>query len=316
MIELTWRQHRLQALASAGVLAVLVGYLLLTGHQISSFLSHSGLGVCLQAHRDCSGLAGVFTTRYPGASFEFDVIIWLVPVLVGLFWGAPLIAREVEHGTHRLAWTQSVSRGRWVGVKFGTIVPAVLLAAWIFAVAFNWWFHPFAQVCGAGYCSQSRMTPNMFDFSGLMPVAYTLYAFALGSAAGALVRRTVPAMALTVGGFVALRFPLQSLRYHLLTPVTASYPAFGSSPAAETGGALMTSVYTNAAGHVIPAGAAIATCPKQTTACALAHGLHQLDTYQPATRFWALQGLEAGIFIAVALVLLAVAIWQAIRRTA
>jgi hypothetical protein len=316
MIPLTWRQHRLQALISAAVLAALAGYLLLTGRQISSFLHTTGLSACLQTHGNCSGLANAFTAQHPGAPFEFDMLIWLMPILIGLFWGAPLIAREAEQGTHRLAWTQSVSRSRWLGVKLGAIIPIVLLAAGVFAVLFSWWFGPFAQVCGAGYCSQSRMTPNMFDFSGVMPVAYTLYAFALGTAAGAIVRRTIPAMAVTVAGFIALRFPLQSLRYHLLAPLTVSYPAFGNTPAAEKGGALMSYVYTTAAGRLIPANAITAACPRQTTACALAHGFRELDTYQPASRFWPLQGTESGIFLGAALALLAVGVWYAARRTA
>lgn len=316
MIALTWRQHRLQALISAAVLAALAGYLLLTGSQTTSFLHSTGLSACLRAHGSCGGLANTFIGRYPGAPIEFDLLIWLMPILVGLFWGAPLIAREVEQGTHRLAWTQSVGRGRWLGVKLGAITPLVVVAAGIIALLFNRWFGPFGQVCGAGYCSQSRMTGNMFDFSGIVPVAYTLYAFALGTAAGAIVRRVIPAMAVTVAGFIALRFPLQSLRYHLLTPLTVTYPAFGNTPAAEKGGALMNSVFTTATGRHISAQTVNVTCPRQTLTCALAHGFRNLDTYQPASRFWTLQGIESGIFIAAALALLAVAIWYVARRTA
>src|SRR5206468_12843846 len=94
---------------------------------------------------------------------------WLnfLPMLVGIFWGAPLIAREVEQGTQRLAWTQSVSRLRWMTTKLVLLLAATAAGALIFSVLFSWWFAPFARVnFGGGF---TRMQPDVFDFQGIVP---------------------------------------------------------------------------------------------------------------------------------------------------
>jgi hypothetical protein len=69
-------------------------------------------------------------------------------LLAGLFWGAPLIAREVEHGTHRLVWTQGVSRLRWALVKFGLVGAGVVVAAACYALLVTWWRAPLDQAAG------------------------------------------------------------------------------------------------------------------------------------------------------------------------
>ena len=64
-------------------------------------------------------------TRSPAPCTRLQValitLVLVVPALIGMFWGAPLIAHELETGTFRLAWTQSVSRRRWLLVKMGLV---------------------------------------------------------------------------------------------------------------------------------------------------------------------------------------------------
>jgi hypothetical protein len=213
MIALTWRQHRLQALSALAVLAALAAYLLVSEHQITSYMGGIGLSHCLASHGNCNAATELFTNRYNG---KFGLLDWLVilPLLVGLFWGAPLLAREAEHGTHRLAWTQSVGRARWLTVKLAAFIPAAVVAAAILTALLGWAFHPLLQVCSAGYCNQTTMTPNIFSSWGIAPAVYTLYALALGTAAGAFLQRTIPAMAVTTGGFLGLRLALLSLPEH------------------------------------------------------------------------------------------------------
>jgi hypothetical protein len=213
MLALTWRQHRTQALSALAVLAVLAAYLAVSEHQITSYMGSTGLSRCLAVHGNCNAASVLFTNRYDG---KFGLLDWLVilPLLVGIFWGAPLLSREAEHGTHRLAWTQSVGRARWLTVKLAAFIPAAIVAAAILTTLLGWAFHPLLQVCSAGYCNQSKMTQNIFSSWGIAPAAYTLYALALGTAAGAFLQRTVPAMAVTAGGFLGLRLALLSLPDH------------------------------------------------------------------------------------------------------
>jgi ABC-2 family transporter len=320
MIALTWRQHRAQLLTAAALITVFSGYLLLTGYQMTSYMASIGLSACLASHGNCGFLAGAFLSRFNNASHVFSLLD-LVPLLAGLFWGAPLIARETERGTHRLAWTQSVSRRRWLTVKLAAFTGAAVLAAAIVSLLLVWWLRPFNQLLAvAAGGNVNRMTPGLFDLSGIVPVGCALFAFALGTAAGALVRRTVPAMAVTLGGYLALWLPLQSLRYHFITPLTI-YGPFGRTPHVPLSAYVLANSYTNASGHPITfsimANACQTTHGHQTgvpVSCLAAKGFRFATTYQPDSRFWSIQVIETGIFVAAAVVLLGIAAWWAVRR--
>jgi len=316
VIALAWRQHRAQLLGALAILALLGGYLAFTKQQMTADLSSLGLTHCLAAHGDCSGASGVFLDRHGQA---LTVLGWLnlLPMLAGVFLGAPLIARETEQGTHRLAWTQATSRGRWFTVKLLLLAATTVAVSVALTALIGWWFHPLAQLAGAGYSSDSRMSPNVFDFSGVLPIGYTLYAFALGVAAGALLRRTIPAMALSVIGYLALRFSLQDLRGHLVSPVTTTGPILTTKP--FHGAWVLSTSYTNHAGQPVGYGTLITTCPNNKgsaldASCLTAKGFHLVQTYQPDSHFWALQGTETGIYLTAAIALLGAAAWWTTRH--
>ena len=127
-------------------------------------------------------------------------VLLVVPALIGTFWGAPLIARELETGTFRLAWTQSVSRSRWLVTKVALVGAASLILTGLLSLVVTWWFGPIDAM------NADRFSPLVFDVRGLVPVAYAVFGFALGVALGCALRRTVPAMAATLIVFVAARF--------------------------------------------------------------------------------------------------------------
>ncbi len=164
------------------------------------------------------------------------------------------------------------------------------------------------------------MTPGVFDLSGTVPAACAPFAFALGTAAGALIRRTVPAMAVTLGGYLALFLPLESLRYHLIAPLTAHGP-FGGTPQVPLSAYVLSNSYADASGHPVDFGVMVNAC--QTShggetgvrlSCLAAKGFQFSTTYQPDSRFWPIQGIETGILAAAAVALLGIAAWWAARR--
>jgi hypothetical protein len=320
MMALTWRQHRAQLLTAAGLIALLSGYLLFTGHQMASFMTSIGLRTCLSAHGQCDLLAEAFLNRF-GNSANVFTLIDLVPLLAGLFWGAPLIARETERGTHRMAWTQSVSRRRWLAVKLAAFTGAAIAAAAVISLLVAWWLRPFNQLMAMDAGGHvNRMAPNIYDLSGIVPAASALFAFALGTAAGALIRRTIPAMAVTLGGYLALRLPLESLRYQFIAPLTA-HGHFGNTPSTPLSAYVLSTSYTDAAGHPISFSTMVSAC--QSThggeaairlSCLAAKGYQFATAYQPDSRFWTLQGIESAIFVGAAAALLAIASWLTIRR--
>jgi hypothetical protein len=320
MMALAWRQHRAQLLVAAALIALLSGYLLLTGQQMASFMTSVGLRTCLSEHGQCDLLAGEFLNRFGNTANVFSLVA-LVPLLAGLFWGAPLVAREAERGTHRMAWTQSVSRRQWLAVKIATFVIAALIAAAVISLLVAWWLRPFDQLMAVGAGGNvNRMAPSIYDLSGIVPAASALFAFALGTTAGALIRSTVPAMAVTLGGYLALRLPLESLRYHFIAPLTA-HGHFGSSPPRPLSAYVVSTSYTDAGGHPIDFSTMVSACQSShgsetgvRLSCLAAKGFQFATAYQPDSRFWTLQGVESGIFLAAAVVLLAVASWWTIRR--
>jgi hypothetical protein len=241
---LTWRQHRLQLTVAAAVTGLLAVFLAVTQAQMNGQLQAGGLAACLASRADCTLAAAAFHDRFAGL-LTVVAYLQLLPMLVGLFWGAPLLARELESGTHRLAWTQSVTPRRWLLVKLGWLCLTVIAAGAVLTAALSWWSVPFQRVDGI-----SRMQPDQFSLQGAAPVAYALYAFALGVMAGAVARKTLPAMGITLAGYLAIRIPLADWRYRLIPPLRLAYPAAAASPRAGRGDWILpASTFTDSAGH-------------------------------------------------------------------
>jgi hypothetical protein len=329
MIWLTWRQHRLQLLFGTAALALLALFLVLSGSGIASTFRSSGLEACLAVPgRDCEAPQALFNGRY--SSLQFTIPLFLIlPALIGVFWGAPLLAREVEQGTYRLAWTQSVGRLRWTVTKVVALGAATVLGAALIAWLLSWWSRPFVAA------SDSRFSFGVFDLRGIVPVAYALFALAVGVAAGTLIRRTVAAMAATLGVYATVRLAVELwLRPHFVSPRTLSYPFFpGSSPRSGLGDWVLSTTTVDGAGHVLANGQSLnlnvlgPRCPgllpsrgafpsqAAVQACVQRIGLHVQTTYQPGNRYWLFQGLETAIFVCLALALLGFCVWW-VRRLA
>jgi hypothetical protein len=289
MTWLVWRQHRTQAIVGAAALAALAVLLLITGLQMASQY-HSALVACA-ARNSCGDLAN---TLFLGShAVGFLVIMTLgVPALLGLFWGAPLVAQELETGTSQFAWMQSITRKHWLTVKAGWLLLAA--AAWGGAVSalVTWWSGPDNAL------QLDAFKPGRFDIMGIVPVGYALFAMALGIAAGAVTRRTLPALAVTLGGFIALRFVIVELiRPHYMTAITTT----STNPQIPPGS------WQLAQGS--PDGSLCLNC-------VAAHGSRAFITYQPASRYWAFQGIETGIFVVLAAALIAITAIVVLRRDA
>jgi hypothetical protein len=194
MIPFAWRQFRGQAAVAAGALAAVAIVSAATG-------AHS---------------------RYDsGLRTGLGVLVVVTPGVLGLFWGAPLVAGELEAGTFRLAWTQSVTRTRWLAVRASLTVVASMAVAGTLSLIVTWWAAPSDRAGGNLF--------GTFDQRDLVPVGYAAFAAALGVTAGLLLRRTLRAMAVTLVAFVAARLAVAAwLRPVLLAP---SHLALALNPA-------------------------------------------------------------------------------------
>lgn len=331
MIWLTWRQHRKQALFTLVGLLVLAALIVPTGLMMRHAFADKGLDACVRAlgnaemvpgsSEACNTAFRQFNSQF-GTFRTVGVLFLVLPLLVGLFWGAPLIAREVEQGTHRLVWTQGISRRHWALVKFGFVGAATLALAVVYGLGTSWWLAPLSQ---AG--QQGRFNVFFFDMQGLVPIGYTLFAVALGILAGTIWHKVLPAMGVTLAGFVGLRIALTTLaRPHYLPAKTLTYPIQGTAlqPNPTLSDWIMSFGVRDASGKLVAANAQIA-CPPGATGpggvgtcgadLGLGPGAYNWQLYQPGDRFWLFQGIETGIFVALAALLLYLAI-RRIRRIA
>jgi len=348
MIWLTWRQFRWQAVTAAAFLAMLAIALGITGPGLVSRYDQLGLGTC---HTECTSLAGQFLDDFkngPDARLFYAglALMYVAPALIGIFWGAPLIAREFEHGTHRLAWNQSVSRTRWAAVKLGLVGLATVASAGLLSLMIGWWASPIDDALGYGqpYTGtwSPRLNPLMFGARGVAPLGYAAFAFVLGVTAGVIIRRTLPAMAATLVIFAAVQFLMPTLvRPHLIPPVQATAPfnanaadeivmtSEGSGPTtmmlkgnfSRPGAWVLSNQTITRSGRVFdgpPARACTSNSAPPQACSNWLNSLHlrQLVSFQPASRFWPLQWAETGVYLIIAAGLGALCIWQIRRRRA
>jgi ABC-type transport system involved in multi-copper enzyme maturation permease subunit len=209
MIRLAWLQSRTQTLGTAALLAIVAVVAAITGVQLAHL--YGSLTSSCQALGNCPGALSRFTSHDDLLQTAFDTLMRPVPALLGIFWGAPLLAREFETGTFRLAWTQGITRTRWLATKLAVGAGATAAIAGLLTLTVTWWFRGIDHVGANQYAN--------FDSRDVVPIAYALFAFAIGALAGAMLRRTVPAMAATLAAFVAVRLSVAvALRPHLFTP--------------------------------------------------------------------------------------------------
>jgi hypothetical protein len=343
MIWLTWRQFRTQAWVTATALAALAIALGITGTGLAHLYDTSGIATC-HASGSCGRVAASFlqvahNSQADTVMYNLGIaIVFALPAISGLFWGAPLITREFEAGTFRLAWNQSITRTRWLAVKLGLIGLVSMASAAVVIVMTSWWASPIYRAAGLaearnGSATIDRFTPLQFGATGIAPVGYAAFAFALGVTAGVLIRRTVPAMAITLATFAAIQvvMPLW-IRPHLMAPLSATSalntaainglsfagPHMTVYPGVNLPDAWVLSIQTTTAAGQLFTGPPPRACERASfQACQAALGrlhLRQVVTYQPASRYWPFQWYETGIFLALALVLAGFCLWWVRRR--
>ena len=349
MTRFAWLQARTQTFVVAGTLAALGILAAVTGVQLSHLYS-SLVGSC---QTRCDAAINDFLSHDHFLQTTFDLLSLVVPALFGIFWGAPLLAREMETGTYRVAWTQSVTRSRWLLNKLAVGALATVVSAGALTLMITWWYRAVDKVSTNQY--------DVFERRDLAPIAYALFAFAVGALIGAVVRRTVPAMAGTLVAYVFARIASTLwVRPHLLAPKHVSMSLLnteGFGFISRNGGPLtlaakgvaphnawqLSSQFVTSSGHQATtaqlAAFLRANCPAivgpppgpqgpgksfarladpatfEACRARAAQSFHVLVTYQPAGRYWTFQWLEAGIFVALAVMAVAGCFWWVARRS-
>ena len=293
MIWVSWRQHRGQAISCLALLAALAVYAIIESTSMRTAFSNDNLAACL-AHSQGTSCPAAVTAFMNEFGSEVNIAFWsvalIVPGLIGVLVGAPLIARELEYGTWRLAWSQTIPRARWLAVKLALVTGGLVILGAAMTAVITWYRAPMDQLTG-------HLLHNIYDFEGLVLTAYILCAFGFAVLAGLLIRRSIPAMVAAFIPWLAIRLVVEFLlRPHFMNPLTV----------------------TQNCGQGGGCGEGIGFVPQATGRIGdLVLSINgNVVTYQPADRFWTFQFIEAGIFVALTAAALGATIWLLHRRAA
>jgi hypothetical protein len=348
MIRFAWLQSRTQALVAIAGLAAVAVVLLITGPDLTSLYA-TIIRPCAE-RGDCSQTTiASFLQNHREIRIALDILVIVVPGIIGVFWGAPLVARELEAGTFRLAWTQSVTRTRWLAVKLGVMGLASIAVAGLVSLMTTWWNNPLDRVEANAY--------STFDARDIVPLGYAAFGFVLGVAAGVFIRRTLPAMATVAVVFTAVRVTMSHwIRPLLFAPArlalaldprstgfgrTSSGPDTLQPGSPRIPNAWIQSIrIVDDGGKTLTPDVLASTCPQlggadrpsggpsvraqvpDTVKNALedcitkvGNTYHQVVTYHPADRYWAFQWYELAIYVGAAFALAGICIWSLRRRS-
>ena len=312
----TWRQHRIALTGVAALLGVLAVYLWIVGLQL-----HHAYAAAIACHPASSFACADLIQTFNGMDdfLANGFVLHAVPALIGVFVGAPVLARELEAGTFRFAWTQGFGRTRWTVAKLTSLAVVLTAGAGALSVLFSWYYQPYLNPGNPtlNLSEVSQFFPGLFDLRGVGFAAWTLAAFAIGAFAGTLLRRVVPAMAATLAVYAGLAFAAALyLRQHYLTPLLTSNP---NPPGSAW--IIGQQWYTRGGQPVSPAvlgqlmaGQGGAPKSADTTQYLIQHGYALWTSYQPGSRFWPFQWIEGGWLLALSLLLIAATVWLVRRR--
>jgi len=346
---LMWRQYKKQLLIFVGILGIFAAITIPFGVH---FWNHYQdiLAVCTPTN-SCqeNGIRDiVFKTSIEGLVPSFVKLSLLaLPFFVGLFWGVPLIAKEYAENTHKLAWTQGISRRRWLTAKLAWGLLAAAVYAGIFT-ALATWFSRTGNVI-----NHDRFAELAFSSQAIVPIAATVFAVATGAMFGAWFKRLLPALGATLGLLVVLQVAIPLVvrpHYQAMQTYTVSLNqefeskgrhefapqgpakqdwAIGTKQVDSTGKALdpihppqqciinEEEVEKEVRGDKPRSSAfSLAGGPIIQVDCLVSLGYHWEVTYQPAYRYWNFQRIETALYLAMTSLMVLATYWLVSKRDA
>jgi hypothetical protein len=333
VIWLVWRRYRILLFVILGILAALGLWMLLLGRASEGAVSSY---TCLHSTFHCNLEHGAFSLSNQATAV--NALLLFVPCLLGVVFGAPLVAAELEHHTNRLVWTQGMSRTKWLVVKWSSVLVVLALMMGVLTLVAQWWTGHVIErsfvvnIVAPG--SQGRVQPVFFPITGIAPIAYTVFAFALGAALGSIIRKTSWAIVGTVVAYTAVSvLAVLVVRPSLAPQLFVPFPSTHSAQARATYQELSESTaqawnlgfgfrYAPGSANEANGGSANAVaerCQQRNynytpyLSCLSAHHIQMGSFYQPGSHYWDLQWRESALLIGMACLLFGATLWS-VRR--
>lgn len=324
MAWVIWRQHRMALGGAAGFLGALAIYIWMVGRDLHH--AHAAAGACNVNSPSCSDLVTHFNSM--NHLLQGGYALQIVPPLIGAFIGAPLVARELETGTFRYAWTQGFPRWRWTLAKVAAIAVVVTAAAGVFSGLLTWYYQPYLSATNQArqLTEASPFSLGLFNLRGVSFAVWTLAATTLGALAGSVIRRVVPAIVATLAAYTGIALLAANvLRQHYLAPLATNTVIVPGSAW------IMNQYWTKAGGFAFaswrdapqsliqacsggPPGPLHKPLLESFSRCAAQHGYTQFTRYEPVSRFWTFQAIESAWLLALSVLLITLTVWLVHRR--
>ncbi|MEU3755008.1 transporter [Streptomyces olivoreticuli] len=316
---LAWRQQRALILVGAALLVACAVWAAVQRADMMAFIADHRIPHCAGWDADeCSGLdieqAQRLLDDNVGALRALGTLSAALPVLIGVFWGAPLLGRELESGTWKLALTQGVSIRRWFATRFTLAAVCAVIGSTVLAALVAWWWSPISNMLNGLYWHDGYI----FNATGPAAIACALFGLAAGTAAGLLLRRTLAAMGAVLAFVVGVRILLNTFRSDWISPIALTSRGGAPRPYIGTGWSTGEFGFIDATGHkdaiadACPWGPGL---PDLKTCMAQKGYVGRYQKVYPSSDFWVLQWIETAIFVGLAAALLAL-ICVVLRRRA
>ena len=317
-----WRRYRFSLIGALVVLGLLALELAYSGHQMRIAYDQV-FGCTPPSAPSCRFLNNQFQNKYGSPGFLGPVLL-LLPGIIGVFAGAPLIARELESGTFRFAWTQGVGRTRWAVALLVAGAVGVAAVVGAFGAVVAWHQQPLID-----YGANSRLQPSVFASTGVVVAGWALAGFAIGALAGVLWHRVVPALATAFAAWFGLAYlAAVHLRSHYRVPLKTTdldvpnhalvMSQWWTKGGVRVGDAQINQLLESYGAQVSGKSVTVHVSPGDVDPfqALVQHGYRQVTTYQPDSRYWSWQWIETGGLLLLSVALLGLTFWLLRRRSA
>ncbi|MGW0391284.1 transporter [Streptomyces sp. NPDC003042] len=314
VLWLAWRQQRLMVLTGTVLLVVCAAWVAYRRSEMMTLIDAYGWVPCKGWNGGCESTATFrIMDGNTGAINMLGTLGLALPALIGVFWGAPLLGRELESGTFKLALTQGVGPRSWFAARFGLAALFATLASAVVAALVAWWWAPISNTLDGPYWHD----PTIYNATGPAAVACALFALAAGTLAGLLVRRVLPAMAVTFAAIGTAAVFVTFFRRAWVDPLTRITP--GMTPKQRVGSAWSTGEF----GYLTPDGrehSIDGVCQfsgEELRQCMAENGfVARFHKVYPSSDFWTFQWIDTALYLGAAALLVALTLLILRRRTA